>query len=71
MAKTFCTGIPRMKLQVETCCEGHDKAYHGSGLTRKQADDALYACLVQERPKFAYAAWVIVRTFGWMFYKGA
>lgn len=69
MAKTFCSGIPRMKLQVESCCERHDQAYHGSGMTRKQADDALYYCIAQERPTFAYAVWLGVRLFGWAFYR--
>ena len=69
MAKTFCSGIPRMKLQVETCCEMHDKAYSRSGMSRKQADAELYACIAQERPKFAYVVWLGVRLFGWMFYR--
>ena len=58
-----------MKLQVETCCERHDKDYAaGSGITRKQADDTLYTCIAIERPNFAYMVWAGVRLFGWLFY---
>lgn len=57
-----------MKLQVENCCEAHDTAYTGT-VTRQQADQQLYDCIAQERPKFAYVVWLGVRTFGWLFYK--
>jgi hypothetical protein len=68
MKKTFCSGIPRMKMQVESCCEQHDQAYtHGT--SRLQADQALYQCLKRERPVFACVAYVVVRVFGWLFYK--
>lgn len=68
MAKTFCSGIPRMKLQVENCCEAHDRAYGAKTGTRKQADDALYLCLKTERPVFAYMVWLATRAFGWIFW---
>ena len=59
-----------MKLQVETCCEQHDRAYSaGSLATRADADRALYDCIACERPKFAWVVWAGVRTFGWLFYK--
>jgi hypothetical protein len=59
-----------MKMQVESCCEAHDKAYHHSGISRQDADLALYQCVRDGgRQKFAYAMWLFVRTFGWMFYR--
>ena len=70
MSKTFCTGIPRMKFQVESCCEAHDRAYQSGGTgTRAEADLALYACLAPTRPVFAWTAWLIVRAFGWLFWR--
>jgi hypothetical protein len=72
MANTFCSGIPRMKLAVESCCEAHDRAYtKGSLGTRREADWQLWACLATQRPIFAYAVWVGTRLFGWIFYKRA
>lgn len=71
MAKTFCSGIPRMKLAVESCCEAHDRAYsQGSTVSRREADRQLYACLAPSRPVFARLVYVGVRLFGWLFYKG-
>ena len=70
MAKTFCSGIPRMKLAVESCCEAHDKAYsQGSNVSRRDADMELYACLAHSRPVFARLVYMVVRLFGWLFYK--
>lgn len=66
--RTFCTGIPRMKMQVESCCESHDIAYT-VGTSRKAADLALYRCLKRERPLFAGLVYSAVRLFGWIFYK--
>jgi hypothetical protein len=59
-----------MTVSVETCCEQHDTAYGPDGtLTRAQADAQLYECLACDRPTFAWAAWVMVRLFGWWFWK--
>lgn len=70
MAKTFCTGLPRMKLAVENCCEAHDYEYSERGtMTRKQADDALYECLKRRNPALAKTAWLAVRMWGWMFFR--
>ena len=68
MAKTFCSGIPRMKLAVESCCEAHDRAYtRGATGTRAEADLALYACLRGSgRRVFAWVVWLVVRAFGWV-----
>lgn len=70
MPKTFCTGIPRMKMAVESCCEAHDRAYtRGSTGTRKEADLALYHCLKPTRPIFAWVVYRFVRAFGWLFWR--
>lgn len=62
-----------MKMSVETCCSEHDKQYSLEGiLSRREADHDLWYCLAMDkenpRPLFAYAAWLIVRGFGWVFY---
>lgn len=73
MARTFCTGIPRMKLAVENCCEQHDKNYGtDSQVSRHDADVLLYQCLLRSgRPVFARVVYLFVRLFGWIFYKGS
>lgn len=68
--KSYCSGIPRMKTQVETCCQAHDKAYGKNGTgTRAEADLALWNCLRPDRPKFGYVVYLAVRLFGWIFWR--
>lgn len=70
-ARTFCSGIPRMKMAVESCCEAHDRAYGRTGTgTRAEADLALYCCLAESgRPRFAFVAWLVTRAFGWILWR--
>jgi hypothetical protein len=69
--RTFCSGIPRMKMAVESCCQAHDRQYGSKAtMTRAEADRALYECLkASGRPLFARIAWIAVRAFGWMAYQ--
>lgn len=69
----FCTGIPKMGHSIETCCEAHDKCYSGEiPCTRFQADIALFYCLTsQGRYIFALIAFAVVRSLGWIFWKGS
>lgn len=69
--KTYCTGIPRMKMAVESCCAAHDRAYAERTGTRAEADRALYDCLKSTRPIFAWFVYVTVRVFGWLFWRRA
>lgn len=54
------------------CCRDHDKAYKkGSGIPRKQADEALRDCAIAGgRPNVAKFLYRGTRMFGWLFYKG-
>ncbi len=54
------------------CCGEHDKAYaKGSGVPRKQADEALRDCAIAGgRPHVAKLLYAGTRAFGWLFYRG-
>jgi len=55
-----------------SCCKLHDRRYENKRLTRKQADELLYRCVVRKHSRFiATIMWLGVRMFGWYFYRRA
>ena len=48
------------------CCDEHDRHYALHDVTRAEADDELYYCiLARGHPYIAWVYWSWVRTFGW------
>ncbi len=70
MAKSFCTGW-HTHTSAESCCEQHDKHYQTGDISRWDADLRLYRCIRDSgRPVHAVIAFIAVRLFGWLFYRG-
>ena len=70
-SRKFCTGADGFNRDTQSCCEKHDRAYDGSGLSRLDADIDLLCCVAARgMPWRAIAMFIAVRLFGWMFYKG-
>ena len=69
--KYYCTGLKNAPENINSCCHQHDRDYGINGkVTRKEADKRLRECLIsQDRLIFAWCAWVVVRLFGWYFWK--
>jgi hypothetical protein len=69
--KTYCSVIPRMKHNVENCCEAHDHEYGPAGtISRWQADLRLFKCMFRNgQTVLAFPAWIAVRVFGLLFWK--
>ncbi|HHW7546327.1 TPA: hypothetical protein ACU203_002031 [Mannheimia haemolytica] len=69
--KHYCTGLKHAPENINSCCHQHDRDYGVNGkVSRAEADKRLRDCLIaQNRPIFAWCAWLAVRCFGWYFWK--
>ncbi|HHE9432793.1 hypothetical protein MY978_06935 [Haemophilus influenzae] len=69
--KHYCTGLKNAPENINSCCHQHDRDYGvNSKITRQEADRRLRECLIsQDRPIFAWFVWIVVRLFGWYFFK--
>lgn len=71
MAKYYCTGWKFASNDINNCCHQHDRDYGINGkVTRVEADNRLRNCILKNgHPIKAWLFWVIVRLFGWIFWK--
>ncbi len=54
------------------CCARHDRRYDNKRITREQADELLFRCVVRKSNKVvAYIVYAGVRAFGWYYYDKA
>ncbi|HII3824517.1 hypothetical protein [Pasteurella multocida] len=69
--KSYCTGWHGAPANINTCCHQHDRDYGIKGkVSRAEADRRLRHCLIsQGYPIKAWVFWVLVRMFGWIYYK--
>lgn len=69
--KHYCTGWHNAPTSINSCCHQHDRDYGVRGtVSRAEADKRLRNCLIsQGHPIKAWVFWVLVRIFGWIYYK--
>lgn len=66
----YCSFINNAGSEINECCREHDFQYSEFGtLTRAEADMDLRQCAGKRHPKRAFIGWVIVRLFGWIYWK--
>lgn len=69
--KHYCTGWRNAPANINSCCHQHDRDYGIKGtVSRSEADKRLRNCLIlQGHPIKALVFWILVRLFGWVYYK--
>ncbi|AFL46470.1 hypothetical protein Mh1949_12140 [Mannheimia haemolytica] len=69
--KHYCTGWRNAPANINSCCHQHDRDYGIRGtVTRADADKRLRECMIKNgNPIRAWLFWLVVRAFGWRFYK--
>ncbi|QGM80651.1 hypothetical protein [Otariodibacter oris] len=69
--KNYCTGLKKTSQKTNNCCHQHDRDYGVKGtVSRSEADRRLRVCMIQNnKPVQAWVFWVVVRLFGWFFFK--
>lgn len=69
---THCNFLPNVGPGTDACCKQHDADYDRSGVSRRAADSKLLECLKRNGNPWwkRRAAYLAVRMFGWIFYKG-
>jgi hypothetical protein len=69
---SYCTGAPNLGKETQSCCKRHDFDYSPeSKVSRRDADILLLLCVAERgMPWRAIVMFILVRLFGWMFYKG-
>lgn len=71
MTKYYCTGLKNAPDDINSCCHQHDRDYGSKGkVTRAEADRRLRDCMLKQGYTIkAWLFWIIVRLFGWIFWK--
>lgn len=69
--KNYCTGWSNAPTNINSCCHQHDKDYGIRGtVSRAEADRRLRECMIKNGHLVkAWVFWLVVRLFGWAFYK--